>query len=153
MVGGWADGYTNAIPRLLAGYRGPRKGLIGPWAHEYPELGVPGPAIGFLQEALRWWDHWLKGRDTGIMDEPMLRVWMQEPVAPRRIMRSGRAAGSRSRRGRRRRSTCARCRSAGAAGARRRGGRRAELPGHERHGLDAGSGVLTATGRLAVRSA
>ena len=33
---------------------------------------MPGPAIGFLQEALRWWDHWLKGIDTGIMDEPML---------------------------------------------------------------------------------
>src|SRR5919197_1259233 len=27
-VGGWADGYTNAIPRLLAGLPGPRKGLI-----------------------------------------------------------------------------------------------------------------------------
>jgi uncharacterized protein len=82
MVGGWNDGYTNAIPRFLAGYRGPRKGLIGPWSHNYPERGVPGPAIGFLQEALRWFDHWLKGRETGIMDEPLLRVWMQEPVAP-----------------------------------------------------------------------
>ena len=60
-VGGWADGYSNAIPRLLAGLTGPRKGLIGPWAHIYPQDGVPGPAIGFLQEALRWWDHWLKG--------------------------------------------------------------------------------------------
>jgi uncharacterized protein len=82
MVGGWNDGYTNAIPRFLAGYRGPRKGLIGPWSHNYPECGVPGPAIGFLQEALRWFDHWLKGRETGIMDEPLLRVWMQEPAAP-----------------------------------------------------------------------
>ena len=82
-VGGWADGYTNAVPRLLAGLTAPRKGLVGPWAHVYPHEGVPGPAIGFLQEALRWWDHWLKGRDTGIMDEPMYRVWMQESVAPR----------------------------------------------------------------------
>jgi hypothetical protein len=77
-VGGWADGYTNAVPRLLAGLDVPRKGLVGPWAHLYPHEGVPGPAIGFLQEALRWWDQWLKGRDTGILDEPMLRVWMQE---------------------------------------------------------------------------
>ena len=23
-----------------------------------------------------------QGRDTGIMDEPLLRVWMQEPVPP-----------------------------------------------------------------------
>jgi putative CocE/NonD family hydrolase len=81
-VGGWADGYTNAVPRLLAGLSAPRKGLIGPWAHLYPEMGVPGPAIGFLQECLRWWDHWLKGRETGIMDEPMLRFWLQDSVPP-----------------------------------------------------------------------
>ena len=65
-IGGWADAYSNAIPRLLAGLKSPRKGLIGPWAHLYPHDGVPGPAIGFLQEALRWWDHWLKGTDTGL---------------------------------------------------------------------------------------
>ena len=82
-VGGWADAYRNTVLRLLAGLPGPRKGLIGPWGHLFPEQGIPGPAIGFLQECLRWWDHWLKGRDTGIMDEPMLRVWMQDAVPPR----------------------------------------------------------------------
>lgn len=81
-VGGWADAYTNAIPRLLAGLSGPRKGLIGPWGHQYPHAGVPGPAIGFLQECLRWWDYWLKGIDTGIMAEPMLRAWMQSWAEP-----------------------------------------------------------------------
>ncbi len=81
-VGGWADLYATAIPRLLAGLGCPRKGLIGPWAHRFPHLGAPGPAIGWLQEALRWWDHWLKGKKTGIMDEPMLRVWMPESVRP-----------------------------------------------------------------------
>ena len=82
-VGGFVDGYTNAVPRLLAGLSVPRKGLIGPWAHSFPDDATPGPSIGFLQEALRWWDHWLKGVDTGLMDEPMLRVWMQDSVAPR----------------------------------------------------------------------
>lgn len=81
-VGGWADGYTNAIFRLLEHLDVPRLGLIGPWGHKYPHLGIPGPAIGFLQELVRWWDHWLKGRDTGIMDEPMLRAWMQDSVSP-----------------------------------------------------------------------
>ncbi|NWO10855.1 CocE/NonD family hydrolase [Chromohalobacter salexigens] len=81
-VSGWADGYCNAVFRLLAGLEVPRKGLVGPWSHKYPHLGVPGPAIGFLQESLRWWDHWLKDKDTGIMNEPMLRVWMQESVPP-----------------------------------------------------------------------
>jgi uncharacterized protein len=82
-IGGWADAYTNAVPRLLQHLKAPRKGLIGPWAHAFPHLASPGPAIGFLQEALRWWDQWLKGIHTGVMDEPMLRAWMQEPVPPR----------------------------------------------------------------------
>ncbi|MFD2192278.1 CocE/NonD family hydrolase [Pistricoccus aurantiacus] len=81
-ISGWADGYCNAVFRLLAGLEVPRKGLVGPWAHKYPHFGVPGPAIGFLQESLRWWDHWLKDEDTGIMEEPMLRVWMQDSVQP-----------------------------------------------------------------------
>jgi predicted acyl esterase len=81
-VGGWTDGYKNAIPRLLERLKVPRKGLIGPWAHAYPHFALPGPQIGFLQEILRWWDHWLKGVDTGVMDEPILRAWMTESVKP-----------------------------------------------------------------------
>lgn len=82
-VGGWTDPYTNSVPRLLNGLPGPRKGLIGPWAHTFPHEGIPGPAIGFLQECLRWWDYWLKGIENGVMDEPMLRVWMPERIPPR----------------------------------------------------------------------
>lgn len=81
-VSGWADGYSNSVFRLMAHLQSPRKGLIGPWGHKYPHLGIPGPAIGFLQESLRWWDRWLKNIETGIMNEPMLRVWMQESVPP-----------------------------------------------------------------------
>ena len=81
-IGGWADAYSNAVPRLVATLRSPCKGLIGPWAHTFPHLGIPGPAIGFLQEAVRWWDRWLKNIDNGIEDEPVLRVWMQEAVTP-----------------------------------------------------------------------
>ena len=82
-VGGFVDGYTNAVPRLLAGLSVPRKGLIGPWAHAFPDDALPGPSIGFLQEAVRWFDHWLKGVENGVMDEPMLRVWMQDSVPPK----------------------------------------------------------------------
>ncbi len=81
-VGGWTDGYTNTIPRLLSHLTVPRKGLIGPWAHAYPHVALPGPQIGFLQEALRWWDHWLKDIDTGVMHEPMLHAWMTDSVSP-----------------------------------------------------------------------
>jgi len=81
-VSGWADGYSNAVFRLLENLKAPCRGLIGPWSHKYPHLGEPGPAIGFLQEMVRWWDHWLKGADNGAMDTPMLRVYMQESVPP-----------------------------------------------------------------------
>ena len=81
-VGGWADGYSNAVFRLLEGLDCPKKGLIGPWAHKYPHFAKPGPAIGFLQECLRWWDYWLKGIETGVMAEPQLRAWVQEYVPP-----------------------------------------------------------------------
>lgn len=111
-VGGWADGYTDPALRLLAGLRVPRLGLIGPWVHEFPEVAdpqlVPSPwppaatdpqdapgapgRIGFLQESLRWWDHWLKGRDTGILREPMLRAFVQDsaPAHPDYDVRAGR---------------------------------------------------------------
>lgn len=82
-VGGWTDAYSNAVPRLLAGLRVPRKGLVGPWAHVYPHDGVPGPAIGFLQEAKRWWDRHLKGVEGAIDAEPRYRVWMLEHEDPR----------------------------------------------------------------------
>jgi predicted acyl esterase len=55
---------------------------VGPWGHLYPQRGVPGPAIGFLQEATRWWDRWLKGKPTGVEDDPTLRLWLQDGVPP-----------------------------------------------------------------------
>jgi len=86
-VSGWADGYSNAVFRLLANLPGPRMGLVGPWSHKYPHIGMPGPAIGFLQECLRWWDKWLKGIESAITSEPVLRAWMQHwsPPAPRAV--------------------------------------------------------------------
>ena len=82
-VGGWADPYSNTILRLMSELSCPRKALIGPWSHEYPQRALPGPQIGFAQECLRWWDKWLKGIDNKIMDEPMIRVWMPESVTPK----------------------------------------------------------------------
>ena len=81
-VSGWADGYTRTVFRLMETLEGPKKGLVGPWAHKYPHIGVPGPAIDWNGEELRWWDHWLKGVDTGIMDEPPLRLFLQDHAEP-----------------------------------------------------------------------
>ncbi len=73
-------GYFNAPVRMLQGLSCPRQAIIGPWGQKYPHMGAPGPAIGFLQEVVRWWDHWLKGKDTGIMEEPMLRAFHPDGV-------------------------------------------------------------------------
>lgn len=81
-VGGWEDGYSNAIPRLAANLKGPVIGWAGPWGHSYPQDGCPGPNVGFLQVATRWWDHWLKGVDTGLMREPKLWIWMNDSYHP-----------------------------------------------------------------------
>ncbi|MDT4947182.1 MAG: uncharacterized protein QOH14_3915, partial [Pseudonocardiales bacterium] len=82
MVGGWQDGYTDAIFRFMEGYAGQSKGLCGPWGHVYPQSGLPKPAIGFLQEALRFWDRTLKGVDNDVLGEPPMRAWIQEWVDP-----------------------------------------------------------------------
>lgn len=81
-IGGWADPYSNPIPRLIAGLKENQKGLIGPWGHQYMHQVLPGPKMGFMDEALRWWDHWLKSEDNGVMAEPAYRVWMQDSVLP-----------------------------------------------------------------------
>jgi putative CocE/NonD family hydrolase len=78
MVGGWDDGYQDAILRVLEGYEGPRKGLIGPWGHTFPDQGRPGDPIDFIAESVRFWDHWLKEDPNGVMEEPMLRAFLVE---------------------------------------------------------------------------
>jgi uncharacterized protein len=80
--GGWADGYRNTPLRLAAQLQVPHKVTIGPWAHLYPHQAVPGPSVGFLQEALRWWDYWLKGRDTNVLKEPPYQFYMLDGARP-----------------------------------------------------------------------
>ena len=80
-VGGWGDAYKNAVPQLVEALPG-AKGIVGPWVHKYPHFAVPAPRIGFLQEALRWWDHWLKDIDTGVEDDPDYRVYLMDGLRP-----------------------------------------------------------------------
>ena len=98
-VGGWADSYKNTVPRLLEHLSCPRQAIVGPWIHKYPHFAVPEPTIGFLQEALRWWDRWLtdrphEGREThgAHTDVPVGRFYIQEsvPPAPMHAHRPGR---------------------------------------------------------------
>ncbi|MGW0464433.1 CocE/NonD family hydrolase [Streptomyces sp. NPDC003027] len=83
-VGGWHDPCRDTVLRLVEQLPPDRvRGIIGPWSHQYPDRGLPpGPAIGFLQETLRWWDHHLKGAKNSIMAEPLLRSWISESHPP-----------------------------------------------------------------------
>ncbi|WP_445619617.1 CocE/NonD family hydrolase [Kushneria sp. Sum13] len=90
-ISGWGDAYMNSIPRMMEHLTCPKKALVGPWIHKYPHFATPDPAIGFLQEALRWWDYWLKDIDTGIMAEPECTFYLQDglPPAPKYDERPG----------------------------------------------------------------
>ncbi len=81
-VGGWSDGYRDMVFRIVENVGGSARGLIGPWGHTSPESGAPGPAIGFLQECVRFFAASLDDADNGFFDEPRLISYMQEPVSP-----------------------------------------------------------------------
>lgn len=83
-IGGWHDGYRNTISNLVTNIEAPVKGIVGPWIHKYPHYAAPNPAIGFLQEALRWWDRWLKGAETGVENDPDYRAYVMDSVRPAR---------------------------------------------------------------------
>jgi putative CocE/NonD family hydrolase len=78
-IGGWSDGYRDMVLRMVEHSPAPVRGLIGPWGHTGPEAGAPGPAIGFLQECVRFFDSALKGEENGFFDEPALVAYVQEP--------------------------------------------------------------------------
>ncbi len=85
--GGWADLFRDTPFRIAKHLKTPVKVMMGPWAHLYPHEGIPGPRVDFTDEAIRFWDHWLKGIDTGLMDEPRLRFFLQDSIAPAGIHR------------------------------------------------------------------
>lgn len=81
-VGGWTDGYSDAILRMMEHLSAPRKALIGPWTHIYPNWGTPGPAMDFLGECMRWWRRWLLDEENDVMAEPALHLWQGEDLQP-----------------------------------------------------------------------
>ncbi len=80
--GGWADAYRDTPFRIAEHLDGPVHVMMGPWAHLYPHDASPGPRADFLGETVRFWDQWLKGRNTGLSAEAPLRFWIQESIRP-----------------------------------------------------------------------
>ncbi len=84
LMEGWADWYATEELRAFQRLNVPKKVLIGPWGHYYAEEkeAFPGPRIDARREYLKWFDHWLKGIDNGVMDEPPVTIFVrgwQEP--------------------------------------------------------------------------
>ncbi len=78
IIGAWLDMYRNCAIRMFENLKAPKKLLMGPWGHVFPDWGYPGPAINFMPQAVRWFDHWLKRIDTGILEEPNFIAYMRE---------------------------------------------------------------------------
>jgi len=91
-VGGWydiflADTITNFQAMRALGR--PAKLLIGPWTHLDARMPVGELNFGFASQAgfinlqydmdrlqLRWFDHWLKSVDTGMLAEPPIKIFV-----------------------------------------------------------------------------
>lgn len=82
LIGGLLDGYRDSIPRMLGEMKVPLKAEIGPWNHAWPDDGVPGPNYEWRHEAVRWWDQWLRGKETGVRNDPRLVIFLRDGRAP-----------------------------------------------------------------------
>jgi len=77
LIGGLQDGYRDNIPDMLMQSKAPIKAIVGPWNHSFPNDADFGPRVEWRDQAVRWFDYWLKGRDTGVRSDPRLVVYIQ----------------------------------------------------------------------------
>jgi putative CocE/NonD family hydrolase len=82
LIGGLLDGYRDSIPRMLEEMKVPIKAEVGPWNHAWPDDGTPGPNYEWRHEAVRWWDQWLKGKETGVRSDPRLVIYLRAGHSP-----------------------------------------------------------------------
>lgn len=86
-VGGWYDIFLqgNLLNFMYLqthgrdGARGNQKLRMGPFGHGALSGDLAYPESGGLEsgeDEIRWFDHWLKGIDTGIMKEPAVKYYM-----------------------------------------------------------------------------
>ena len=77
LIGGLQDGYRDNVTDMLVKSKAPIKAIVGPWNHSFPNNADFGPRVEWRDQAVRWFDYWLKGRDTGVTHDPRLVVYMQ----------------------------------------------------------------------------
>ena len=74
-LAGWYDMFPRDALLWYANLENPQKLVIGPWFH------VDSRGMDYGAEHLRWYDHWLKGGDNGVMDEPAIHYWVLDAPA------------------------------------------------------------------------
>ncbi len=84
-IGGWFDaflrGTLSLYKQMASRSHSPQKMIVGPWAHL--PWGRRVGAIDFGMEAnnpcdrlqIRWFDHFLKGKDTDLLHEPPIQLF------------------------------------------------------------------------------
>ncbi len=83
LIGGWMDEYVDAALRMLERCtNAPRRALIGNWVHSTPDEAFPAPNLDWLHELVRFFDHWLKGEENGVMSEPALVAFRHDWSPP-----------------------------------------------------------------------
>ena len=82
VVAGWADTYRNAMLRLVRHLEVPKRLLMGPWGHLWPNESIPGPRFDLHFELIRWFDRWLRGIENGVDEEPPLAFFIQRATTP-----------------------------------------------------------------------
>lgn len=75
IVGGWRDIFSDIGFRVYGRLSGPKRILVGPWKHVFPDLAAQAP-IGFVSEMCRWWDRWLREEPNGIDVEPPIAHYL-----------------------------------------------------------------------------
>jgi uncharacterized protein len=84
-IGGWYDyllgGTLSAFREMASRCASPQRLIIGPWTH-FPWSRKAGPrdfgpgAVNDIDvQQIRWFDHWLKGRENGVAGEPAVRLF------------------------------------------------------------------------------
>lgn len=73
--GGYLDMYQNFVPRIMRNSPAVTCGILGPWHHS---MTWPGPVLDWAAIRRRWFDHWLKGTDTGMLAEPRVSFYLPE---------------------------------------------------------------------------
>lgn len=76
VIGGWRDFFPQAMVDVYARVAGPKKLLMGPWLHRFPDL-LPRAPVDFLHELRRFFDHWLKDKDNGVLQEPEVTLYVE----------------------------------------------------------------------------